>query len=176
MPEDHQDNNNLNEEDDNLHEARPLTGLYEDWFLEYASYVILERAIPNYDDGLKPVQRRILHAMKEMDDGRFHKVANIIGQTMQFHPHGDGAIYNAMVRMAQDWSLRDVLVDGQGNFGSVDGDPPASFRYTEVRLKKIARMLMDDVWNKTVDFQGTYDNSSKEPTVLPAKFPNLLVN
>ena len=130
--------------EEQLHEARPVSRLYENWFLDYASYVILERAIPKYDDGLKPVQRRILHAMKEMDDGRFHKVANIIGQTMQFHPHGDAAIGDALVNMGQ----KDLLIKTQGNWGDTrTGDSAAASRYIEARLSKFA---LDVVFNKDV--------------------------
>ena len=169
IPNDHQDNNNLNGEDDNLHEAKPLTGLYKDWFLEYASYVILERAIPNYDDGLKPVQRRILHAMKEMDDGRFHKVANIIGQTMQFHPHGDAAIGDALVNIGQ----KDLILDTQGNWGDIrTGDRAAAARYIESRLSKFA---LDIAFNKEItQWQVSYDGRKNEPVQLPMKFPLLL--
>lgn len=163
-----QDNENLNN-DDNLHEAKPLTGLYEDWFLEYASYVILERAIPKYDDGLKPVQRRILHAMKEMDDGRFHKVANIIGQTMQFHPHGDAAIGDALVNIGQ----KDLMLDTQGNWGDVrTGDRAAAARYIESRLSNFA---LDVAFKKEITtWQASYDGRKNEPVQLPVKFPLLL--
>ena len=152
-----QDSSNLNS-NDNLHEAKPLTGLYEDWFLEYASYVILERAIPKYDDGLKPVQRRILHAMKEMDDGRFHKVANIIGQTMQFHPHGDAAIGDALVNMGQ----KDLMLDTQGNWGDVrTGDRAAAARYIESRLSNFA---LDIAFKKEITtWQASYDGRKNEP-------------
>ncbi|MBT7376597.1 MAG: DNA gyrase/topoisomerase IV subunit A, partial [Candidatus Marinimicrobia bacterium] len=168
-PENHEENMNINNNDDNLHEAKPLTGLYEDWFLEYASYVILERAIPKYDDGLKPVQRRIFHAMKEMDDGRFHKVANIIGQTMQFHPHGDAAIGDALVNIGQ----KDLMVDTQGNWGDVrTGDRAAAARYIESRLSKFA---LDIAFNKEIThWQASYDGRKNEPVQLPIKFPLLL--
>ena len=167
-PEDYQENSNLSN-DDSLHEAKPLTGLYEDWFLEYASYVILERAIPKYDDGLKPVQRRIFHAMKEMDDGRFHKVANIIGQTMQFHPHGDAAIGDALVNIGQ----KDLMLDTQGNWGDVrTGDRAAAARYIESRLSKFA---LDIAFNKEItQWQASYDGRKNEPVQLPMKFPLLL--
>mgnify|MGYP006134952857 CR=1 FL=1 len=167
-PDDYQDNLNLSK-DDNFHEAKPLTELYEDWFLEYASYVILERAIPKFDDGLKPVQRRIFHAMKEMDDGRFHKVANIIGQTMQFHPHGDTAIGDALVNIGQ----KDLMLDIQGNWGDVrTGDRAAAARYIESRLSKFA---LDIAFKKEItQWQASYDGRKNEPVQLPMKFPLLL--
>ena len=168
ISDDYQENSNLSN-NDNLHEAKPLTGLYEDWFLEYASYVILERAIPKYDDGLKPVQRRIFHAMKEMDDGRFHKVANIIGQTMQFHPHGDAAIGDALVNIGQ----KSLMLDTQGNWGDVrTGDRAAAARYIESRLSKFA---LDIAFNKEItQWQASYDGRKNEPVQLPMKFPLLL--
>ena len=152
-----------------IQEARPVSRLYENWFLDYASYVILERAVPKYDDGLKPVQRRILHAMKEMDDGRFHKVANIIGQTMQYHPHGDAAIGDALVNMGQ----KDMLINTQGNWGDTrTGDSAAAPRYIEARLSKFA---IDVVFNKEVtEWQNSYDGRKQEPVALPVKFPMLL--
>src|SRR6201987_6054167 len=149
-------------------------------YLDYAMSVIVSRALPDARDGLKPVQRRILYAMKEngYDSTRpFRKSARIVGDVMgKYHPHGDTAIYDAMVRMAQDFSMRLELVAGQGNFGSMDGDPPAAMRYTEARLARAASALLTDYDKETVDFQPTYDDQSKEPTVLPARFPNLLVN
>ena len=149
-------------------------------YLDYAMSVIVSRALPDVRDGLKPVHRRILFAMKEggYDSGKpYKKSARIVGDVMgKYHPHGDGAIYDAMVRMAQDFSMRLPLIDGQGNFGSMDGDPPAAMRYTEARLAKSAESLLDDIDKDTVDFQSNYDESSREPTVLPARFPNLLVN
>jgi DNA gyrase subunit A len=142
--------------------------------------VIVSRALPDVRDGLKPVHRRILYAMKEegYDWNRpYRKSARIVGDVMgKYHPHGDVAIYDAMVRMAQDFSMRLMLVDGQGNFGSMDGDPPAAMRYTEARLAKSAHALLEDIDKETVDFQDNYDNTLKEPTVLPAQFPNLLAN
>ncbi|MBC8310806.1 MAG: DNA gyrase/topoisomerase IV subunit A [Candidatus Marinimicrobia bacterium] len=155
--------------EDHIQEARPVSRLYENWFLDYASYVILERAVPKYDDGLKPVQRRILHAMKEMDDGRFHKVANIIGQTMQYHPHGDAAIGDALVNMGQ----KNMLIDTQGNWGDTrTGDSAAAPRYIEARLSKFA---LDVVFNKEVtNWQNSYDGRKQEPVALPVKFPMLL--
>ena len=149
-------------------------------YLDYAMSVIVARALPDARDGLKPVHRRILYSMYEQGhtpDKKHKKSAGIVGDVMgNYHPHGDQAIYDALVRMAQDFSMREPLVDGQGNFGSVDGDPPAAMRYTESRLAKIALSLLDDVDKDTVDFQENYDGSRKEPIVLPARFPNLLVN
>src|SRR6266478_4530819 len=149
-------------------------------YLDYAMSVIVARALPDARDGLKPVQRRILYAMKEggYDSTRpFRKSARIVGDVMgKYHPHGDSAIYDAMVRMAQDFSMRLPLISGQGNFGSMDGDPPAAMRYTEARLDRSANALLDDIDKDTVDFQPNYDETSREPTVLPARFPNLLVN
>ena len=146
-----------------------LDDMYQDYFLDYASYVILERAVPGIIDGLKPVQKRILHAMKEMDDGRFHKVANIIGQTMQYHPHGDAAIGDALVNLGQ----RELLIDTQGNWGDIrTGDRAAASRYIEARLTKFA---LDVVFNpQTTEWQLSYDGRKKEPVDLPVKFPLLL--
>lgn len=146
-----------------------LTGMYQEYFLDYASYVILERAVPHINDGLKPVQRRILHAMKEMDDGRFHKVANIIGQTMQYHPHGDAAIGDALVNLGQ----KDLLIDCQGNWGDIrTGDSAAAPRYIEARLTKFA---LDVAFNaQTTNWQLSYDGRKKEPITLPMKFPLVL--
>ncbi|WP_243369003.1 DNA gyrase subunit A [Microvirga solisilvae] len=149
-------------------------------YLDYAMSVIVSRALPDARDGLKPVHRRILYSMHEngyTPDKKYVKSARIVGDVMgQYHPHGDSAIYDALVRMAQDFSLRLMLVDGQGNFGSVDGDPPAAMRYTESRLAKAAMPLLDDIDKDTVDFTPNYDESKDEPSVLPARFPNLLVN
>ncbi|MEM9886479.1 MAG: DNA gyrase/topoisomerase IV subunit A [Bacteroidota bacterium] len=148
-----------------------LKGMYEDYFLDYASYVILERAVPAAYDGLKPVQRRILHAMKEMDDGRYHKVANIIGQTMQFHPHGDAAIGDALVNLGQ----KDLLIDCQGNWGDIrTGDRSAAPRYIEARLTKFALHVSFN--GQTTDWQLSYDGRKKEPVALPMKFPLVLAN
>ena len=146
-----------------------VTGMYKDWFLDYASYVILERAIPNIFDGLKPVQRRILHSMKELDDSRFNKVANIVGHTMQFHPHGDASIEDALVNMGQ----KDLLIDTQGNWGDVGtGDKAAASRYIEARLSKFG---IETVFNdKTTEWKLSYDGRKKEPINLPVKFPLLL--
>src|SRR3972149_3748573 len=148
-----------------------LTGLYQDWFLDYASYVILERAVPHLNDGLKPVQRRILHSMRRMDDGRFNKVANIIGHTMQFHPHGDASIGDALVQVGQ----KDLLIDCQGNWGNIHtGDSAAAPRYIESRLSKFA---LDVLYApKVTQWQLSYDGRNKEPIFLPAKFPILLAH
>ena len=149
-------------------------------YLDYAMSVIVSRALPDARDGLKPVHRRILYSMFEngyTPDKAYRKSARVVGDVIgKYHPHGDQSVYDALVRMAQDFSMRVQLVDGQGNFGSVDGDPPAAMRYTEVRLQKIALKLIDDIDQETVDFQDNYDGSEQEPVVLPAKFPNLLVN
>lgn len=157
------------DENGELHEQLHVDGMYENWFLDYASYVILERAVPHIDDGLKPVQRRILHAMKEMDDGRFHKVANIIGSTMQYHPHGDAAIGDALVNLGQ----KELLIDTQGNWGDIrTGDPAAAPRYIEARLSKFA---LEVVFNPaTTTWQLSYDGRKREPVTLPVKFPLLL--
>ena len=149
-------------------------------YLDYAMSVIVSRALPDARDGLKPVHRRILFAMQEAGythDKAYRKSARVVGDVMgKYHPHGDAAIYDAMVRMAQSFSLRVPLVDGQGNFGSIDGDPPAAMRYTEVRLARISASLLNDIDRDTVDFQPNYDESANEPRVLPAAFPNLLIN
>ena len=146
-----------------------LTGMYQNWFLDYASYVILERAVPHINDGFKPVQRRILHSMKRLDDGRYNKVANIVGHTMQFHPHGDASIGDALVQLGQ----KDLLIDCQGNWGNIlTGDGAAAPRYIEARLSKFA---LDVVFNaKTTEWQSSYDGRNKEPITLPVKFPLLL--
>lgn len=165
------DINNINPEgkDESLHDSIPVTGMYKDWFLDYASYVILERAVPAIEDGLKPVQRRILHAMKEMDDGRFNKVANIIGQSMQYHPHGDASIGDAIVNLGQ----KDLLIETQGNWGDIrTGDSAAAARYIEARLSKFA---LEVVFNpQTTEWQLSYDGRKREPVTLPVKFPLLL--
>lgn len=163
------DDNEKKPPTESLQEQVAVAGLYENWFLEYASYVILERAVPAVEDGLKPVQRRILHALNEMDDGRFNKVANVIGQTMQYHPHGDASINDAMVNIGQ----KDLLLDCQGNWGDIrTGDGAAAARYIEVRLSKFAH---DVVFNpQTTEWQLSYDGRKKEPITLPVKFPLLL--
>lgn len=149
-------------------------------YLDYAMSVIVSRALPDVRDGLKPVHRRILFSMSEMGidwNKKYVKSARVTGDVMgKYHPHGDAAIYDALARMAQDWSLRLPLIDGQGNFGSVDGDPPAAQRYTECRLEKVAHSLLDDLDKDTVDFRENYDGTMQEPSVVPARFPNLLVN
>jgi len=154
---------------DTLHSVTALSGMYQDWFLDYASYVILERAVPELFDGLKPVQRRILHSMKRMDDGRFSKVANIIGHTMQFHPHGDASIGDALVQLGQ----KELLIDTQGNWGNMlTGDGAAASRYIEAKLSKFA---LDVIFNpKTTEWKLSYDGRNKEPVTLPVKFPLLL--
>ncbi len=163
------DIDNTQPTDESLHNILHLGGMYENWFLDYASYVILERAVPSVEDGLKPVQRRILHAMKEMDDGRFNKVANVIGSTMQFHPHGDASIGDAIVNLGQ----KDLLIDTQGNWGDVrTGDDAAAARYIEARLSKFA---LEVAFNpKTTQWQQSYDGRKNEPLSLPMKFPLLL--
>lgn len=149
-------------------------------YIDYSMSVIVARALPDVRDGLKPVHRRVLFGMNEMGNTSSHpfkKSANCVGEVMgKYHPHGDSSIYGTVVRMAQPWSLRYTLVDGQGNFGSVDGDSPAAMRYTEVRLKRVGEEMLSDINKDTVDFQPNYDNSRKEPVVLPTRFPNLLVN
>ncbi|MEK9753948.1 MAG: DNA gyrase subunit A, partial [Rhodospirillaceae bacterium] len=149
-------------------------------YLDYAMSVIVSRALPDVRDGLKPVHRRILYSMKENGyeyNKPYRKSARIVGDVMgKYHPHGDQAIYDAMVRMAQDFSMRLPLIDGQGNFGSMDGDKAAAMRYTEARMARSAHALLEDIDRETVDFQPNYDESVSEPRVLPAGFPNLLVN
>src|SRR6201982_706546 len=149
-------------------------------YLDYSMSVIIGRALPDVRDGLKPVHRRILYTMQEMGlqyNKKHTKCAKVVGQAMgQYHPHGDAAIYDTLVRMAQDFSLRYPLIDGQGNFGSVDGDPPAAMRYTECRLQRIAGEMLSDIDKDTVDFVPNYDESTTEPTVLPTRIPNLLIN
>src|SRR5688500_16722124 len=160
--------NGKGNEGDVIHTVN-IDGLYQNWFLDYASYVILERAVPRIEDGLKPVQRRIMHSLKEMDDGRFNKVANVIGNTMQYHPHGDAAIGEAMVNIGQ----KELLIETQGNWGDVrTGDSAAAPRYIEARLSKFA---LDVVYNpQTTEWQLSYDGRKKEPVTLPVKFPLLL--
>ena len=149
-------------------------------FLDYSMSVIVSRALPDVRDGLKPVHRRILYTMNQigLDPSKpYHKCADTVGQVLgSYHPHGDASVYDAMVRLAQDFSMRYMLVDGHGNFGSVDGDPPAAYRYTEARMSKISLEMLTDIEKNTVDFMSNYDDRLKEPTVLPSRFPNLLVN
>ena len=164
-----ENNEQLNEEYQNQETITKVTGMYKDWFLDYASYVILERAVPAISDGFKPVQRRIMHSMKDLDDGRYNKVANIVGHTMQYHPHGDASIGDAMVQIGQ----KELLIDMQGNWGNIlTGDGAAAPRYIEARLSKFA---LDVVFNpKTTEWQASYDGRKKEPINLPVKFPLLL--
>ncbi len=161
-------------------ENRTVENVMEDSFLRYSMSVIIDRALPDVRDGLKPVHRRILYSMNQngnRSNSRFVKSARIVGDVMgKYHPHGDSAIYDSMVRLAQDWSLRYMLVQGQGNFGSMDGDPAAAMRYTEARMAKIADELLLDIDKETIDFRDNFDGSEKEPVVLPAKLPNLLLN
>ena len=178
--------------DDRIDPSRPASGgdrdiapisIVEEMktsYLDYAMSVIVSRALPDVRDGLKPVHRRILYACQEAGyvAGRpYRKSSRIVGDVMgKYHPHGDSAIYDALARMTQDWSMRVPLIDGQGNFGSMDPDPPAAMRYTEARLAKVANFLLGDIDRDTVDFTPNYDASEREPQVLPARFPNLLVN
>src|SRR5690554_1964974 len=149
-------------------------------YLDYAMSVIIGRAIPDVRDGLKPVHRRILYSMydqKVTASGPYRKSARIVGDVLgKYHPHGDSAVYDALVRLAQDFSMRYPLIDGQGNFGSVDGDSAAAMRYTEVRMSRLAAELLADIEKDTVDFTPNFDESEEEPSVLPSRFPNLLVN
>src|SRR6478735_2177154 len=149
-------------------------------YIDYSMSVIVGRALPDVRDGLKPVHRRILHAMNElgMSFSRPHKKsARIVGEVLgKYHPHGDKSVYDSIVRMAQEWSMRYTLIDGQGNFGSQDGDGPAAMRYTEVRLERMAEAMLQDIDKETVDFQLNFDDSLQEPTVLPTRIPQLLVN
>ncbi|MDE6125580.1 MAG: DNA topoisomerase 4 subunit A, partial [Muribaculaceae bacterium] len=149
-------------------------------YIDYSMSVIVSRALPDVRDGLKPVHRRVLYGMNEMgntSDKPHKKAANAVGEVMgKYHPHGDSSIYGTIVRMAQWWAMREMLVDGHGNFGSIDGDGPAAMRYTEVRLQKIGEEMLRDIDSETVDFVPTYDNARKEPVVLPTRIPNLLVN
>jgi DNA gyrase subunit A len=176
------DNDDQQPEDPGPSDIRPvsITEEMKRSYLDYAMSVIVARALPDARDGLKPVHRRILYSMHEQGhtpDKKYVKSARVVGDVMgKYHPHGDQAIYDALVRMAQDFSMRLPLIDGQGNFGSVDGDPPAAMRYTECRLAKPAMELLEDIDKDTVDFQPNYDGNEKEPVVLPARFPNLLVN
>ena len=158
-----------NKPDSNLKKSITISDMYQNWYIDYASYVILERAIPRYEDGLKPVQRRILHALKKMDDGRFHKVANVIGQTMQYHPHGDAAINDALVSIGQ----KELLIDTQGNWGDPrTGDRAAAARYIETRLTSFTKEV---AFNKNITkWVDSYDGRNKEPEILPIKFPILL--
>src|SRR6202142_1747822 len=161
-------------------EPRALEEEMRTAYLDYAMSVIVGRALPDVRDGLKPVHRRVLYAMNELGlspNRSYSKCALIVGEVMgKYHPHGDSAIYDTLVRLAQEFSLRYLLADGQGNFGSIDDDPPAAMRYTEARLGRIAPEMLRDLDQDTVDFIPNYDGSTREPVVLPARFPNLLVN
>src|ERR687884_387908 len=161
-------------------EDRDLEKEMRSSYLDYAMSVIVGRALPDVRDGLKPVHRRVLYAMHVaglQPNRPFVKSARIVGEVMgKYHPHGDQAIYDTLVRLAQDFAMRNMLVEGQGNFGSIDNDPPAAMRYTEARLAPIAREMLRDLDADTVDFQPNYDGQNREPVVLPARFPNLLVN
>ncbi len=161
-------------------ERRAVENVMEDSYLRYSMSVIIDRALPDVRDGLKPVHRRILYSMNEdglRSGARHRKSANVVGAVMgKYHPHGDASIYDAMVRMAQPWALRYNLINGQGNFGSMDGDPPAAMRYTEAKMARLADELLADIDKETVDFRDNYDGTTQEPTVLPAKLPNLLLN
>src|SRR5499427_1686362 len=163
-------------------EVLPVTleGEMRQSYLDYAMSVIVGRALPDVRDGLKPVHRRVLYAMRELGNDwnrPYKKSARVVGDVIgKYHPHGDVAVYDTVVRMAQEFSMRYPLVDGQGNFGSVDGDPPAAMRYTEIRMARIAGELLADLDKETVDFTPNYDDTLKEPRVLPARIPNLLLN
>ena len=161
-------------------ERSELVGEMQKSYIEYAMSVIVGRALPDVRDGLKPVHRRILYAMYEdglTSDKPFKKSATCVGDVLgRYHPHGDASVYDAMVRLAQDFSMRYPLVDGHGNFGSVDGDPPAAYRYTEARMSKMANEMLRDIDKETVDWDPNFDESRKEPRTLPSRFPNLLVN
>lgn len=158
----------------------PLEEVIGDRFGRYSKYIIQDRALPDARDGLKPVQRRILYAMhKEGNtaDKAFRKSAKTVGNVIgNYHPHGDSSVYEAMVRLSQDWKMRNVLIEMHGNNGSIDGDPPAAMRYTEARLSKISAELLRDIDKQTVDFIPNFDDTEEEPVVLPARFPNLLTN
>src|ERR1044072_6067626 len=161
-------------------ELRTVENVMEDSYLRYSMSVIIDRALPDVRDGMKPVHRRILYSMNEdglRSSARHRKSANVVGSVMgKYHPHGDSSIYDAMVRLAQPWATRYMLVNGQGNFGSMDGDPPAAMRYTEAKMHRVADELLADIDKETVDFRDNYDGRLQEPSVLPAKLPNLLLN
>jgi DNA gyrase subunit A len=170
----------LNLDHSRIVERRTVENVMEDSYLRYSMSVIIDRALPDVRDGLKPVHRRILYSMSEeglRSGSRHRKSANVVGAVMgKYHPHGDSSIYDAMVRMAQSWAMRYMLINGQGNFGSMDGDPPAAMRYTEAKMARLADELLADIDKETVDFRDNYDGTTQEPTVLPAKLPNLLLN
>src|SRR6185312_5724326 len=161
-------------------ELRTVENVMEDSYLRYSMSVIIDRALPDVRDGLKPVHRRILYSMNSTglrSTARHRKSANVVGEVMgKYHPHGDSSIYDAMVRMAQPWAMRYTLINGQGNFGSMDGDPPAAMRYTEAKMARLADETLADIDKETVEFRHNYDGTTQEPTVLPAKLPNLLLN
>jgi DNA gyrase subunit A len=161
-------------------EGRTLENVMEDSYLRYSMSVIIDRALPDVRDGLKPVHRRILYTMYDSglrSTARHRKSATVVGDVMgKYHPHGDSSIYDSMVRLAQPWATRYLLVNGQGNFGSMDGDPPAAYRYTEAKLERLADELVEDIDKDTVDFRENYDGTKEEPSVLPGKLPNLLLN
>ena len=158
----------------------PIEDEVKQAYIDYSMSVIVSRALPDARDGLKPVQRRVLYGMNAMgntSDKPFRKAAKSVGDVMgNYHPHGDSSIYGTLVNLAQWWKMRKVLVDGHGNFGSIDGASPAAMRYTEARLDKLGEEMLADINDDTVDFVPTYDNSNTEPVVLPTRFPNLLVN
>jgi len=170
----------INTEHSRIVERRSVENVMEDSYLRYSMSVIIDRALPDVRDGLKPVHRRILYSMNEdglRSGARHRKSANVVGAVMgKYHPHGDASIYDAMVRMAQPWAMRYMLINGQGNFGSMDGDPPAAMRYTEAKMARLADELLADIDKETVDFRDNYDGTTQEPSVLPAKLPNLLLN
>src|SRR3989339_1207719 len=149
-------------------------------YIDYSMSVIVARALPDVRDGMKPVHRRVLFGMRELgvfSNRPYKKSARIVGEVLgKYHPHGDSSVYYAMVRMAQEWSLRYPMVDGQGNYGSIDGDPPAAMRYTEARLRKLAEEMLKDIDKNTVDFQNNFDDTLQEPSVLPTRVPVLLIN
>ena len=159
---------------------RSIVDEMENCYLDYAMSVIVMRALPDIRDGLKPVHRRILYAMYDggvRATGKHRKSARVVGDVLgKYHPHGDSSVYEAMVRMAQDFAMRYMLVDGQGNFGSMDGDGAAAMRYTEVKMAKLGQLMLADIDKETVDWRDNYDASTKEPTVLPTRVPNLLLN
>src|SRR5215213_3901409 len=161
-------------------ELNSVEDVMERSYFRYSMSVIIARALPDVRDGLKPVHRRILYVMglnNLTHSARYRKSATVVGDVMgSYHPHGDSAIYDSMVRMAQEWSMRYMLVDGQGNFGSMDGDPAAAYRYTEARMNRHAEEMLADIDKDTVPFRGNYDGTKQEPSVLPAKLPNLLLN
>ncbi|HMI79717.1 MAG TPA: DNA gyrase subunit A [Ferruginibacter sp.] len=174
---------NFNEEKDNNRGRIIPVNIEEQMktsYIDYSMSVIVGRALPDVRDGLKPVHRRVLYGMSELGNTSnkpYKKSARIVGEVMgKYHPHGDKAIYDTMVRMAQDWAMRYKMIDGQGNFGSEDGDPPAAMRYTEVRMQKFAEAMLEDIEKETVDYQLNFDDSLREPMVLPTRVPQLLVN